>query len=727
MKKTVFSILVSACAAALSPLFADAYSDFKSYRPGDSLAWFYELRGDSSFAAKAPVIEGRLLSIISEGKISDAAFDRACEILKPIATERCVPVLEKFLGDDFRTPWVCSVFITLDSSDADKALVSALEKAGTKCRMDMISTLAARGSSEGFEAVKKYADSPDRELALFAVASLVNFVDDDSVEFLRDVAMKNDFRRQSALFALSMIAYRSAKNGEKSLAKDALECVPEDFGMSIGARAELEGKNRVKYLDSIIIADGENVEKAGRLIYNARRFDDSAEILAAFPKLSKRAKLAAMGTFMLSGDTRFYPVVAPLLDSDDADLRDEAVYMARYICTDEANLRKLYSMLEDSDKIVASHVRNVFDENPSFAAARILKEKADGGDYEALSFLIRRGDEDAWNRLENEYFGGGYKDAKISKMVENLITFGKLRAFVSRMRGAEEALRSDIAKIVVKKLAKSRDKMFVSEAAYEILKDNLSPDEKEYKFIVSKLKTKPMKRKDVWQNEYRQRAVEDSLMKVAEEREPELNDGGFSSMFDGKTLDGWRTSTGNAAYSVKDGCIYGVTDPKMKQNSFLVTERSDYENFIFTCEFKWEEFGNSGVIFRGQIQKTEDSGKNGSSADAARLGYKIVGPQAEMDDNPKRRWSAGIYNEGAEWKYSLSRKDHENARNAVCLDGWNRMTIKCVGDRIQTWLNGVPVSDLIWKGTKPGFFGLQVHMGKTGKILWRNLKIKELK
>ena len=202
---------------------------------------------------------------------------------------------------------------------------------------------------------------------------------------------------------------------------------------------------------------------------------------------------------------------------------------------------------------------------------------------------------------------------------------------------------------------------------------------------------------------------------------------GFSSMFDGKTLDGWRTSTGNAAYSVKDGCIYGVTDPKMKQNSFLVTERSDYENFIFTCEFKWEEFGNSGVIFRGQIQKTEDSGKNGSSADAARLGYKIVGPQAEMDDNPKRRWSAGIYNEGAEWKYSLSRKDHENARNAVCLDGWNRMTIKCVGDRIQTWLNGVPVSDLIWKGTKPGFFGLQVHMGKTGKILWRNLKIKELK
>ena len=45
---------------------------------------------------------------------------------------------------------------------------------------------------------------------------------------------------------------------------------------------------------------------------------------------------------------------------------------------------------------------------------------------------------------------------------------------------------------------------------------------------------------------------------------------------------------------------------------------------------------------------------------------------------------------------------------------------------MQTWVNGVPTADFEWEGVKPGFIGLQVHFGKTGAILWRNLKIKEL-
>ena len=47
---------------------------------------------------------------------------------------------------------------------------------------------------------------------------------------------------------------------------------------------------------------------------------------------------------------------------------------------------------------------------------------------------------------------------------------------------------------------------------------------------------------------------------------------------------------------------------------------------------------------------------------------------------------------------------------------------------MQTWVNGVPVSDLEWKeADKGGFFGLQIHTGKKCKVLWRNIKIRELK
>ena len=165
------------------------------------------------------------------------------------------------------------------------------------------------------------------------------------------------------------------------------------------------------------------------------------------------------------------------------------------------------------------------------------------------------------------------------------------------------------------------------------------------------------------------------------------------------------------SHVVVDGCIVGVLDPKMKQNSFLITERNDYKDFIFTCNFKWADLGNSGIIFKGYFNEEG----------------KVVGPQAEMCDNRVRRWTGGIYHEGKEWKYSLSRRDQEDARNAVDLDSWNRMTIKVEGDRMQTWVNGVPVADLVWEGVKPGFIGLQVHQGRKGKILWKNIKIKELK
>lgn len=61
-------------------------------------------------------------------------------------------------------------------------------------------------------------------------------------------------------------------------------------------------------------------------------------------------------------------------------------------------------------------------------------------------------------------------------------------------------------------------------------------------------------------------------MKVAKDAEPQI-DGTFAPLFDGKTLNGWHTITGSAKYSVVDGCILEETDPKMKQNSFLATDK----------------------------------------------------------------------------------------------------------------------------------------------------------
>ena len=56
------------------------------------------------------------------------------------------------------------------------------------------------------------------------------------------------------------------------------------------------------------------------------------------------------------------------------------------------------------------------------------------------------------------------------------------------------------------------------------------------------------------------------------------------------------------------------------------------------------------------------------------------------------------------------------------------MTDKSQGNVIKTWLNGVPAAHWVNDSSYPqGFFGLQIHEGNNGTVLWRNLRVKELK
>lgn len=191
-----------------------------------------------------------------------------------------------------------------------------------------------------------------------------------------------------------------------------------------------------------------------------------------------------------------------------------------------------------------------------------MKDAESKGDLFALEMLVIRGDLDAAKKLETKFFDGGYKDAKISQMYENLITYGELPKFASRLNGADDGLRKAICKIIIKKLARNKDKDFVAETLYEVLSGKVPAEDE--KFIASKLRAKPRKFKEVWQKEFRARGVEDKLMKVAEEREPKI-DASFVSLFDGKTLNGWKTTTGTAFYGVKDGCIYGKVVDRRKR------------------------------------------------------------------------------------------------------------------------------------------------------------------
>jgi hypothetical protein len=175
------------------------------------------------------------------------------------------------------------------------------------------------------------------------------------------------------------------------------------------------------------------------------------------------------------------------------------------------------------------------------------------------------------------------------------------------------------------------------------------------------------------------------------------------SLFNGKDLTGWKIY-GTEKWYVEDGQLVCESGPD-KKYGYLATEKF-YKDFDLTVEFKQEANGNSGVFFRSTIE-----------------GTKITGWQCEVA--PKGRDTGGIYESyGRGWL-----KQIEDEKENILKPGeWNQMRLKVVGDRVQTWLNGVQMVDLTDEkiGKANGSIALQIHDGGGIKVRWRNLVIEEL-
>src|SRR5262245_41045012 len=94
---------------------------------------------------------------------------------------------------------------------------------------------------------------------------------------------------------------------------------------------------------------------------------------------------------------------------------------------------------------------------------------------------------------------------------------------------------------------------------------------------------------------------------------------GWISMFDGKTLDGWKANENPEAWTVKDGCITGDGE-----RSHLFWMQRECENCEFKAEVKISKGGNSGMYFRTAwgpgFPKGYEAQVNSSHTDPVRTG-----------------------------------------------------------------------------------------------------------
>ncbi len=80
------------------------------------------------------------------------------------------------------------------------------------------------------------------------------------------------------------------------------------------------------------------------------------------------------------------------------------------------------------------------------------------------------------------------------------------------------------------------------------------------------------------------------------------NDPAWVSLFDGKTLSGWKSmpmSKQESKWEVKDGVLEGSGGQSM-----LYSPRGDYQNFKFRAEVKINDKGNSGMYVRTPAEAT---------------------------------------------------------------------------------------------------------------------------
>ncbi|MFT4547222.1 MAG: glucose/arabinose dehydrogenase [Pseudoalteromonas tetraodonis] len=200
------------------------------------------------------------------------------------------------------------------------------------------------------------------------------------------------------------------------------------------------------------------------------------------------------------------------------------------------------------------------------------------------------------------------------------------------------------------------------------------------------------------------------------------------AIFNGKGIDGWAGDP--ALWSVVDGVLTGTTsaagDQKIEQNSFLIYQGSDVEDFELTVEARVTGENNSGLQYRSRIV---DPSKHIVS------GY-------QLDIHPRKDLVGMVYEERGRGilarRGSTARARHESievvgaldASETIDIGGWNEYKVVARGSHLTHKINGKNASILIdqdaEKRSLKGSIALQLHAGAPMKLEVRKIVLRRL-
>jgi len=186
----------------------------------------------------------------------------------------------------------------------------------------------------------------------------------------------------------------------------------------------------------------------------------------------------------------------------------------------------------------------------------------------------------------------------------------------------------------------------------------------------------------------------------------------FKSLYNGKNLDGWKT-TGNWLPQDDGSLLIQPRDGEKgweRYDAYLWSQKK-YKDFVLDVEYIYPPKGNSGLYFRV-----------GDRSDPVETGIEI-----QILDSSQTEGPLGHHDHGGVIRTVGASKNMSRPPNV-----WNRMVVTCIGSHLQVELNGQQIIDTqLDQGAmkdRPleGYIGLQDH-GQPNNLKFRNLRIREVK
>jgi hypothetical protein len=206
----------------------------------------------------------------------------------------------------------------------------------------------------------------------------------------------------------------------------------------------------------------------------------------------------------------------------------------------------------------------------------------------------------------------------------------------------------------------------------------------------------------------------------------------FRPIFDGKTLDGWK-SPDMSYWSVQGGTItaHATQQHPVTENQFLVWQLGQLDNFELTLKYRitGTASANSGIQIRSRVEP--DGHAIGYQADIDLAG-RYAG--ALYDEHGRgmlaeRGQKTVIGSDGKTTKTSLG--DAEALMTNINRGDWNDYHIIARGDRIVLKINGQVTAEVIDNDPKnrdlSGVLALQLHSGPPMTVQFKDIRLKRLK